>query len=148
MYDALDVAKYIIRSEADSGRSVNNLRLQKLLYFVQVSFLIRRDEPCFDNRIEAWEWGPVVPEVYYKFSHWCGGAILSSFITDGAYISERDAHTISEMLDACSRLSTSELVNRSKSHDPWRKAYNSASKAITPWSIKSFYEKKLKGECK
>jgi len=144
MYDALDVAKYIIRSEAEHGRSVNNLRLQKILYFVQASFLVKRDEPCFNDLIEAWEWGPVVPEVYYKFSHWCGGIIPAPFIKDGAFIPERDAYLISDMLDSCSRLSTTELVERSKSHDPWKKAYNSPKRVITPWSMKAYYEGRVR----
>lgn len=39
MYNALDVARYIIDYEATQGRTVSNLRLQKLLYFVQCVFL-------------------------------------------------------------------------------------------------------------
>ena len=39
-YSALEVARYIIHHEAQQGRTVSNLRLQKLLYFVQVQFVV------------------------------------------------------------------------------------------------------------
>lgn len=39
IYNALDVARYIIDYEATQGRTVSNLRLQKLLYFIQAQFI-------------------------------------------------------------------------------------------------------------
>ena len=63
-YQARDIAEYIIYREASQGRTVSNLRLQKLLYFVQAQFIVQKDAPCFTERMEAWDYGPVVPEVY------------------------------------------------------------------------------------
>ena len=64
-YVALAVAKYIL-----SLRPMTNLRLQKTLYFIQVAFLLTRERGIFDDEIEAWQYGPVVPSVYneYKYS--------------------------------------------------------------------------------
>ena len=67
MYSAKEVARYIIDYSCDQGRTVSNLRLQKLLYFVQVEFLVNRGKACFKDEIHAWHYGPVVPEVYYEY---------------------------------------------------------------------------------
>lgn len=40
-YSALEVARYIIHHEAQQGRTVSNLRLQKLLYFVCQDFFAK-----------------------------------------------------------------------------------------------------------
>ena len=43
-YSALEVAKYIIHYEAQQGRTVSNLRLQKLLRQSIVKHCIRRSQ--------------------------------------------------------------------------------------------------------
>lgn len=67
MYNALTVAKYIIKRCNDTNRIISNLKLQKLLYFVQAEFLVTTTHACFPEEIEAWDFGPVVPEVYHRY---------------------------------------------------------------------------------
>jgi uncharacterized phage-associated protein len=57
---SLDVAAAIIEAPI----YVDQLKLQKLLYFAQAWYLAWYDEPMFDDRIEGWERGPAVPRVY------------------------------------------------------------------------------------
>lgn len=65
---ALNIAKYTINKCAEAGNPISNLHLQKILYFIQREFL-KNDFVAFPDRIEAWQFGPVVPSVY---SHYCG----------------------------------------------------------------------------
>ena len=67
MHSALDVARYIINYSNKKDYHISNLKLQKLLYFTQAYYLAFTDshKPCFPERIEAWNFGPVVPEVYH-----------------------------------------------------------------------------------
>lgn len=53
---------------AEEKESVTNLKLQKILYYVQGYFLAKFDRPLFPDEIQAWKFGPVVPSVYYEFS--------------------------------------------------------------------------------
>lgn len=76
MYNALDIANYVIAKCNGDGYSISNLQLQKILYFIQKKFLLETNEPAFLNRIEAWQFGPVVPEVYYKY---CGYGAMGIF---------------------------------------------------------------------
>lgn len=61
---ALSVANTILKAEWASGRQVDHLKLQKLLYLAQGVSLALHDEPLFEEKIEAWRYGPVVPSVY------------------------------------------------------------------------------------
>lgn len=45
MVPALFIANYIIEYSNEKGYSINNLKLQKLLYFVNVSNLVTNKEP-------------------------------------------------------------------------------------------------------
>lgn len=46
-YDALDIAAYIVQYCHETGTIVSNLKLQKILYFLQAEFLVNKDECCF-----------------------------------------------------------------------------------------------------
>lgn len=69
---AIEVAKHLLsrinkeRFE-ELGDGISNLKLQKLLYFTQKANYSVYDEPFFEDSIEAWQYGPVVPIVYHHF---------------------------------------------------------------------------------
>ena len=54
MYRALDIAHYIIQRCNTTNRTISNLKLQKILYFVQAEFLVTKNQPCFVEEIQAW----------------------------------------------------------------------------------------------
>ncbi|MBS0447792.1 MAG: DUF4065 domain-containing protein, partial [Proteobacteria bacterium] len=66
------VARYIVRFFQEAGDPVTNLKLQKLLYYVQGWHLALRGTCAFQDRLEAWVHGPVQPGVYgtYKHNRW------------------------------------------------------------------------------
>lgn len=45
MYNASLITKYIICRHRELGSSINNLKLQNVLYFVQAEFLVSTDAP-------------------------------------------------------------------------------------------------------
>ena len=72
MYLALEIAKYIIDKFTKVNCPISNLQLQKILYYIQREFL-QQGEIAFPEEIEAWQFGPVVPEVYRQY---CGFGAL------------------------------------------------------------------------
>ena len=54
-YKVLDVCKYVIDYSNEKEYGISNLKLQKILYFIQAYFLIKQPSRCcFDDKIEAW----------------------------------------------------------------------------------------------
>ena len=70
MYDVLDISEYIIKRGWELGDCINCFKLQKVLYFIQAQFMVTKNYPCFSEKIEAWNFGPVVPVAYKKYSVW------------------------------------------------------------------------------
>ena len=68
-YNVLDVSRYVIDYSNRKEYGISNLKLQKVLYFIQAYFLTneKNGTPCFRERIEAWDFGPVVPEAYREY---------------------------------------------------------------------------------
>ncbi|PIK32373.1 hypothetical protein CS954_03080 [Bacillus siamensis] len=67
---ALEIAKYFIsKSFPETSENITNLKLQKILYYAQGNYLAENglDKPLFNEELQAWIHGPVVPEVYHEF---------------------------------------------------------------------------------
>lgn len=65
---ALDLAKYIILDSAKIGYPVSNLQLQKVLYFTNMFYISKNDTNLIDEPFEAWQFGPVIREIYDEYS--------------------------------------------------------------------------------
>jgi uncharacterized phage-associated protein len=61
------VANEFLRlSEAEGGVPLDQMKLQKLLYYAHAWYLAYNDTPLFEDDFEAWPWGPVVRDVYIQ----------------------------------------------------------------------------------
>lgn len=56
---------FILRHGSDID--ITNLVLNKLVYFAQVESLRETGKPLFEDKIEAWSYGPVERDVYFTF---------------------------------------------------------------------------------
>ena len=75
---AFACANYILDSLQDRGiNDVTNLKLEKLLYFAYGIHISLYNERLFDEPIQAWRLGPVVPSVYREFKD-CGSNPIGS----------------------------------------------------------------------
>ena len=142
MYNVIDGAKYIILYCKKNGYSVSNLKLQKLLYFVQAQFLVTLNQPCFAAEIEAWDFGPVVPEAYHYFKIW-GNSDIPTICAHNAEknIKLCDQKVMDDVLSNCAAYSASYLVDLTHNQSPWKTAYNGMhNQIISLQSIKEYFK--------
>lgn len=64
---AAAAANYLLYIMGDAFDDLTNMKINKLLYFAQGHYLKKYGVPLFDDPIEAWDHGPVVPEVYHAY---------------------------------------------------------------------------------
>lgn len=135
-YSANEIAKEIIIYSNDHDYPISNLKLQKLLYFIQAVFLNEYNRACYDDTIEAWSFGPVVPNVYHNYKIFGAGNIpkrifernsFASIFTDtnsfGTHLSANDKEIIDWIVDSFSSYSATDLVDITHHQDPWLDAY-------------------------
>lgn len=67
---AAEAANYLLYIMGDTFDDLTNMKINKLLYFAQGHYLRKYGTPLFDNTIEAWDHGPVVPEVYSAYKRY------------------------------------------------------------------------------
>lgn len=144
MYDALLISSFIIGYSNKKGYGISNLKLQKILYFIQAYFLITKDEPCFSDLIEAWDFGPVVPTVYQEFKQFGGGNIpyTDNYFEENNLIHEDNKEDIKRVVDRFKDFTSTDLVTLTQSQTPWKRAYTPfADNIITNESIKEYFNR-------
>lgn len=65
--DVREVANAILSIAEDCGLRISNLALNKILFFAHGWHLALHDAPLVDSAFEAWQFGPVHPQVYRQF---------------------------------------------------------------------------------
>jgi uncharacterized phage-associated protein len=139
MYDVQLIARYVINRCAQTQRPISNLKLQKILYFVQAEFLVGTGQACFDDDIEAWTYGPVVPAVYFEYKIF-GSTNIPDQGNDGfASISEKDKDRLNAIIDAAAKYSASSLVEITHRQSPWKQAYGRVDNVIKQSKIKEYF---------
>lgn len=139
MYDVLVIAKYVIFYCNQKKYVIHNFKLQQILYFIQAEFLVGKGIPCFNDRIEAWNIGVVIPKVYniYKIFGCCD-LFITKYDIDN--INTADRKIIEAVIDECDKYSYSQFVKIIHNQTPWKRAYINTEKIITHQSIKNFFD--------
>ena len=157
-YDVLEVCRHVINYSNEKEYGISNLKLQKVLYFIQAYFLIdkTKNAPSFDDKIEAWNFGPVVPAPYHEYTQSGSAHIpppLSNilFDTDNIWDTERvkfnddvitdeDKKRINKVVDKFSGYSATDLVAITHRQSPWMDAYAPyRNNEITLDAIKEYF---------
>ena len=65
----IDVVKLFLKLQdfdTDCGDVITNLKAQKLVYYAQGVYMAKVGVPLFDDDFEAWQHGPVIPDLYHQ----------------------------------------------------------------------------------
>jgi len=66
MYSSFDIAKRILALAQKDSQQITPMKLLKLVYIMHGWHLGIKDEPLINDAIQAWKYGPVIPELYHK----------------------------------------------------------------------------------
>lgn len=124
MPNCIDVAKYFLAMSSDeSGDLISNLKLQKLAYYAQGFSLALLGRPLFEERIEAWMHGPVVPELYHAYKDYGSGAIPHPAEFDHNVLAKEERELLDEVYQVYGQYSAWRLRELTHDEAPWRESY-------------------------
>lgn len=66
-YDAKAIANYFLDLAKQQGRTIDPMAIQKLVYFAHGWSLAILGIPLISDRIQAWDYGPVIRSLYNEF---------------------------------------------------------------------------------
>lgn len=126
MHTALQIAEETLRIAKKHGKSLTPLQLMKLVYIAHGWSFPVLGADLFRDRIEAWKYGPVIPDLYHATKHY-GRAPIPLELVGDADTTVTDAKTreyLENVFDLYGGLSGTALSNLThKSGTPWDQVY-------------------------
>ena len=142
-YKAEQIANYFLaRSDAETGDLLSNLKLQKLCYYAAgIASAVRNPDevPLFEEPINAWKHGPVVPELYHKFKEHGGQAIPQNTGFDFASVDEADRGLLDDVYNFYGQYSAWKLREMTHEETPWINVYDKANDRITRTDLREYF---------
>lgn len=135
LYNATMVADYIITKCREIEKPVSNLKLQKMLYFMWIDYRIEKKKALFLDSFYAWQFGPVIPDVYYEYCVYGGRPINLICETQ---ISKDDSEVLDTIINKYVDVPVNVLVERTHSSGkPWDKTYKDGEgiRRVIPFNL-------------
>lgn len=146
MANVNDVASFFVDwANKSEEEHMTNLWLNKLLFFAQGQHLARYGTPLFEDTIEAWNYGPVVPAIYRKYKV-CGRNPIPT--VDDEYtpsnFSREEQILLADILREYGAYTASTLVSMThQPNTPWSNAYvEGENNEITVVAMMDFFKRK------
>jgi len=148
MYTSFDIAKKILQIAKSEGEGVDPMKLLKMVYITHGWYLGFKDKPLINDSIQAWKFGPVIPDLYHAIKPYGSDNVdvnLMNIFSDKDVDSETEdfIKIIWKNYRAKSGLDLSGLTH--KEGTPWSNTYipGVSSIPIPNETIKDHYKSKI-----
>jgi uncharacterized phage-associated protein len=148
----IEVAKYFIKksqaeSFKDSSKSLDALKLQKVLYYAKAwNLVLNKGKKLFVDDFQAWIHGPANAKVWHYFKGFNFSSQHPEIMSEKLeLITEEDKKVLDLVWDIYGKFDGKYLEMLTHSEDPWLKARQGLSQdsvsqnVITDEAMKSYY---------
>jgi uncharacterized phage-associated protein len=116
-----DVARYFLaQMDEQAGDLISNLKLQKLVYYAQGVSLALHDRPLFPESLEAWTYGPAVPELFHAYQKYETGAIPPPRDMDFSIYDSQTRELLDEVYAVFGQFAAWMLYKMTHEEPPWK----------------------------
>ena len=146
-YPVSQIANQLLIYSADMGRELmTNMKLQKMLYYQQGFHLAYFGSPLFDEDIEAWMYGPVVPSMYEKYKGCGRNGIEPDRSMEFSFEQKNELALFNEVCKVYGAYSAIGLMNMTHDETPWKTTPIGEGEGhiIAKEKMQSFLKKRLK----
>lgn len=119
VYNITDLSDYIVNKCVLDKQPITNIQLQNILYCIQRAFL-KQNRIAFNRAIEAWKFGPVVPEAYYRY---CGFGAMPITMTYNSTL----------IMNSIDRQIIDNIIESKRNLEPWEWE-NEIRKPLGAWA--------------
>ena len=143
-FKALEIADfYIALANNIPDNQIDNLKLNKILFYAQGWYLSKLKKPLFSDEIQAWDLGPVVPVVYHTFKCCGSNDIVEPYEDfDESRLSSEEISLLIDVYNEYGRYTGWALKNMTHlAGTPWTKFYKKAQNCVIPLEeIKAYFD--------
>jgi uncharacterized phage-associated protein len=145
-YPVEKIANLLLSYSAENGGELmSNMKLQKMLYYQQGFHLAYFDTPLFEEEIEAWMYGPVVPSMYEKYKiNGRNGIEPENDAEDFSFNEKNELSLFNEVCKVYGAYSASGLMNMTHEEMPWKSTPIGEGHIIEKEKMRLFFKTRLK----
>ena len=144
MLTCFDVAEYFLeKNDESAGDVISNLHLQKLVYYAQGFCLAMYGRPLFQEKIEAWQQGPVCPVLYNQYEPNEAFGIPEPEALDFSPFTAEDSALMDEVYSVFGQFSAWKLRDMTLEEAPWKNT--PIGREISHTKMASFFKSRLDG---
>ncbi|NME67220.1 Panacea domain-containing protein [Flammeovirga aprica] len=152
MYSSIDIANVFVQLAYKEEKLIRPMKLLKLTYIAYGYYYAFFDKPLFHGRIEAWKYGPVIPELYDAIKMF-GKKPVEPFYMQTISTSNVDSKTVEFLASMWKFYKNFDgLQLSSRTHEegtPWHKTWDGTrDKAIEADTIKEYYSELISNNVK
>lgn len=147
MYDVITIADAILKLAKKKGQALTPMQLMKLVYIAHGWSLALRDKDLFQDRIEAWKYGPVIPDLYFATKQWGRSPIPLDKIDGDIGIDADTNNFLNDVVDNYAHIDGIALSHMThKPGTPWSQVYVDGRNASIPDDCIASHYKQLLNE--
>lgn len=136
-YDAIKLSEKVINIAYENHFFICNLQLQKVMYYIQGTFMKCFHKKAFYDDIECWPYGPVVKRVWSKYNVYGRRPIRN--VHSSLKITEEEYRLISGILNKKLSKNIWDLVDETHSEFPWLNANKNGRNVISDKDMETFF---------
>lgn len=128
MISPIRAGQLIIELAEEEGRALTQLQILKLVYIAHGWHLATYGEPLLNEKVQAWQYGPVVPSLYHSLKRFGTGLVPKNWLRNFLFAGrdptpeeEESLATTYRMLGKFSGIALSNLTHKPGS--PWSKVW-------------------------
>ena len=132
-HNALYIAARLIRMGVEQDVPRNPLQIIKLTYLCHGWMLGLYERPLSGQHVEAWRYGPVIPDVYHAIKRYGSQPITGSPLPDRGRFDGVEADLIQQVFSAYGEFTGIELSQMTHAEGtPWHQTWDGRRNAVIP----------------
>jgi uncharacterized phage-associated protein len=133
-FKAEQVGEYFVRRRISTENPIDLVQVIKITYIAHGYHLAIFDKPLISEPVEAWQYGPVIPEIYRLYKAWYINKITKPNSSIDISPLKNDASVrdlLNIVFDKYSQFTASELIRLThKKGHPWEQVFNRHERSI------------------
>lgn len=142
-YPVCDIANKLLVMSEEAGELMTNMKLQKMLYYQQGFHLAYFGTSLFEDEIEAWMYGPVVPKVYNSYKQFGKECLVGDKENVISLQEEQEEALFAEVMRVYGKYSAIGLMEMTHEEMPWKSTPTGEGNIIAKQKMKDFFKTKL-----
>jgi len=142
-YTPSHIANFFLDKAEEEGARLTQMKLQKLVYIGYGWALALLNRRVFEEQIEAWQHGPVIPSLYHEFKHFGSSPITNKAVEYNFDSEQIFCHPKVDASDEGLNFVLEKAWDTYKHFNAWA-LRNKTHEPNTPWAM--IYDPKVSGK--